>query len=117
MAGCGRSCLDVQQGHPLVLVAALPAMYHLWEKQHLLRRTGLLSIIAAEPEVASPWGLPRQTAAPAQPLGALPQGHSYTGEAGDGEAGPPWGNGRVWLSPDPGPALPDTTGPERKPFL
>lgn len=24
-----RSCLDIQQGHPLVLVATLPAMYHL----------------------------------------------------------------------------------------
>lgn len=28
-----RSRLDIQQGHPLVLVATLPAMYHLWGRK------------------------------------------------------------------------------------
>lgn len=54
--------------------------------------------------VLSPWGRPHQTAAPAPPRGALLQGHSCTWGAGDGEAGPPLGNGRVRLNLGPNPA-------------
>lgn len=52
----------------------------------------------------SPWGRPHQTAAPAPPRGALLQGHSCTWVAGDGEAGPPLGNGRVRFNLGPNPA-------------
>lgn len=69
---------------------------HCW--QAFVRRTWLRN---SQPPVAtfsqkciSPWGLPHQiAAAPAQLLVVLLQGHSYTWEAGDGEAGPPCGAG------------------------